>query len=166
MIVVASIGGAHGLDGAVRVRFYSDDADAVCARGDFYTRDADDAPRLRARSVIWSGKFHIVTFNGIMTREAAERLNGTLLYQPRELFPAPEEGEYYYADMIGLAVRRVSDDVAIGRVIEVSTAGASDVLTVRLTDEKGSTIVLPFINDAIPDVDIKGGFLRVADSFL
>ena len=166
MIVVASIGGAHGLDGQVRVRFFSDDPDAVCRRGVLYTRDDKNAPVLKAREILWTGKFHLVTFNGIMTREAAERLNGTLLYQPREVFPEPEDGEYYYADLVGLAARRLDGDGAFGRVIEVSSAGAGDVLTIRLNDEKGSTVMVPFINDAVPVVDIKGGFVRVADAFL
>ena len=55
-----------------------------------------------ARPVGASPDMLVVRFQGVADRNAAEALNGLELSVPRERLPAPEDDEFYHADLIGL----------------------------------------------------------------
>jgi 16S rRNA processing protein RimM len=60
------------------------------------------------------------------------------------------EGEYYYADLIGLPA--VSDTgTPLGTCIAVENFGAGDVIEVRRAD--GKTFMVPFRAEAVPEWD-------------
>ncbi|HOG64693.1 MAG TPA: ribosome maturation factor RimM [Spirochaetota bacterium] len=164
MIVVAKVGGAHGLSGEVRVRFFSDDPEECCARGPLYPADDQGVSPWRVRTLRQGNTMAIVQFEGIRNRAAAEKLNGTLLYQPRECFPDPLDDEYYYADLVGMRVIRADDQQEIGAVTEVFSSGASDILVVRGVD--GKCINIPFINQAVPVVDKDTRTIAILPEFI
>ena len=81
--------------------------------------------RTRAR---WSARAKEVA-----TREDAEALRGLDLYMPRDALPAPDEDEFYFADLIGLAA--VSPDgEALGPIKCVQNFGAGDLLEIAPPD--------------------------------
>ena len=93
------------------------------------------------------------------TREEAEALTGTKLYVPRTRLPAREEDEWYHTDLIGLTAQD-RDGAAIGTVNAVHNFGAGDLLEIRPASG-GSTVVMPFTRETVPEVDVEGGWLRV-----
>jgi len=162
LIPLAKIGGAHGLKGDVRVRFFSDDPAGCCTRAFF-----DQGGReFRCVSFRAGKTMDVAHFEGIDTREGAEALAGSLLYQPRAGFAPAGEDEYYYADLIGLSVLRASDRRPCGTVSDVFQSGASDILTVRAREEGRPAIYLPFTHAALPVVDIQKGIILAEDSYL
>ena len=82
-------------------------------------------------------------------REAAEALRGTLLTVARAALPALADGEYYHADLIGLAVV-AADGAAVGRVAAVENYGAGDILEIEKPD--GKRFMVPFRPEAVPEV--------------
>ncbi len=48
----------------------------------------------------------------------------------RDRLPPPEEGEYYHADLMGLAAQ-TDEGAALGTVVAVLNYGAGDILEVR-----------------------------------
>jgi 16S rRNA processing protein RimM len=167
-VALAQIGSAHGLKGEVRVRFFSDDPAAACARGPFFTSPDPNARQLECASYRPGKTMDVVRFKGIDTREGAEALSGLFLYQPRALFAPPAEDEYYHADLIGLSVLRASDRAPCGSVIDVFRNGANDVLAIRMSagGQKKTTIYLPFTHAALPEVNIEKGIIVAEDSWL
>ena len=103
-------------------------------------------------------KVVLAKLSGVETREAAEALKGLKLYVPRSALPTPEEGEYYYADLIGLAVETL-DGAAFGRVQALYDFGAGDLLEVKTAH--GKLVMLPFTEAAVPVVDVSAGRLVV-----
>jgi 16S rRNA processing protein RimM len=75
---------------------------------------------------------------------------------PRSAFPPPAEGEYYWADLVGLKVVNLQG-VELGRVEEVLQTGANDVLVLQGERER----LLPFIADVIRRVDLAAGLISV-----
>jgi len=151
-ICVARIGAAHGVRGAVKLWTFTEDPLAVQSYGPLMTRDG-------ARSFeianVRAAKDHLVaTFKGVATRNDAEKLNGIELYIPREKLPETDDGEYYYADLIGLAAVDAANE-PIGRVIAIHNFGAGDII--EIAPPKGATMLLPFTNAVVPTVDIEGG---------
>jgi len=93
----------------------------------------------------------------IADRTAAESLKGACIFIPRSAFPAPQEGEYYWVDLIGLDVLN-REGVALGRVRELISNGAQDVLVVE--DEsagpKPRKRLIPFVDAWVDSVDLQG----------
>lgn len=88
---------------------------------------------------------------GIVDRDAAEALKGTLVGVPREALPPVGENEYYWDDLIGLDVVNVGG-ARIGKVESLIETGANDVLCVRGDD--GREHLLPFVATTVLDVDL------------
>ena len=151
-ICVARIGAAHGVRGAVKLWTFTEDPMAVMQYGPLSTKDgARNFEVANAREA----KGHLVaTLKGVATREEAERLNGIELYIPRSKLPATDADEYYHADLIGLAAENAAGE-AIGRVIAIHNFGAGDIIEIATAN--GPTIMLPFSNAVVPEIDLKGG---------
>jgi 16S rRNA processing protein RimM len=130
-IVLAAITGAHGLKGEVRLKLFSDDAEALKRYGSF---DAEGRT-LTPIFVRQAGAGAIARFKELADRTAAEALRGVALTVPREALPPLEEGEYYYADLIGLPVVTPEGD-SVGTVLTVENFGAGDVLDIEKPDGK------------------------------
>ena len=148
-ICVARIGAAHGVRGAVKLWTFTEDPLAVKHYGPLSTKDG-----MRQFEVmhVREAKDHLVaTLKDVATREDAERLNGIELYIAREKLPATDDGEYYHADLIGLAaVNAVNEPV--GRVIAIHNFGAGDII--EIAPAHGPTMLLPFTDAVVPTVDL------------
>lgn len=157
LICVARIGAAHGVRGAVKLWTFTEDPFAVKRYGPLLSRDGKRQFELaQAREA----KDHLVaTFKGVTTRDEAERLNGIELYVAREKLPATDADEYYHADLIGLAAVSTDGD-ALGRVLAIHNFGAGDII--EIAPLKGTTMLLPFTNAVVPEVDIAGGRVVIA----
>ena len=75
---------------------------------------------------------------------------------PRAALPQTQSGEYYWADLIGLAVVNASAQ-PLGRITGILQTGANDVLVVGGERER----LVPFIAEVIRDVDLAAGVVRV-----
>ncbi|KHL25748.1 ribosome maturation factor RimM [Croceibacterium mercuriale] len=142
-IVLAVITGAHGVTGDVRLKLFGDGFASLKAHKAFN----DGA--LTVTTLRDDGKGGAVArFAEVAGRNAAEALRGTLLNVPREYLPPLAEGEYYHADLIGLAV--VSGDGApLGTVVAVENYGAGDILEVERLE--GKTFMVPMRPEAVPE---------------
>jgi 16S rRNA processing protein RimM len=151
-ICVARIGAAHGVRGAVKLWTFTEDPFAVKAYGPLSTKDG--ARHFEVTSAREAKDHLVATFEGVTTRDEAERLNGIELYVPREKLPATEDDEYYHADLIGLAAVTTADE-PLGRVVAIHNFGAGDII--EIAPPSGTTMLLPFTNAVVPTVDIAGG---------
>src|SRR6478609_2905809 len=152
LVCVARIGAAHGVRGAVKLWTFTEDPFAVRSYG---LLSSKDGKRQFEVATARAAKDHLVaTFKGVTTRDEAERLNGIELYVARDKLPATDEGEYYHTDLIGLAAVTTDGD-ALGRVLAIHNFGAGDII--EIAPPTGTTMLLPFTNAVVPEVDIKGG---------
>ena len=88
-------------------------------------------------------------FAEVADRTAAEGLRGTVLTVPRDALPPLGEGEYYHADLIGLAVVD-TDGAAVGTVIAVENFGAGDIIEIEKSDRR--TFMVPLTPAAVPEI--------------
>ena len=79
-------------------------------------------------------------------------LNGSELYVKLSQLPDPDEGEYYWRDLIGLTV--VTDlGVELGSLVDIFETGSSDIYVVR---GESKEYLIPAIADVITLVDLPG----------
>lgn len=156
-VCVAQIGAAHGLKGEVRLWSFTQEPPDFAAYGALETEDG--LRKLEVENARFAKDYFVAKFAGIDERNAAEALRNVKLYVARERLPdVSEDDTFYHADLIGLsAVTR--DNAAFGEVVGVQNFGAGDILEIRRGD--GSTLMLPFTETVVPEIDLKGGTIVV-----
>lgn len=103
------------------------------------------------------GKFLVVKLKDIDDRDQIALLTNAEIVVAREQFPDTAEGDYYWADLIGLTVTTITG-VELGVVDSMLETGANDVLVVKGDRER----LVPWITpDVVTEVDIKNGILKV-----
>jgi len=124
-VTLAAVTGAHGVTGEVRLKLFGEGLDGL----NRHKRFNDGALTLKKLRDDGKGGA-IARFEQVPDRTAAEALRGTALTVPRSALPPLEDGEYYHADLIGLAA--VSDaGEPLGAVVAVENFGAGDVLEIE-----------------------------------
>jgi 16S rRNA processing protein RimM len=157
LVCVARIGAAHGVRGAVKLWTFTEDPLAVRRYGPLLSRDGE---RRFEIAQLREARDHLVaTFKGVATRDEAERLNGIELYVPREKLPATGDGEYYHTDLIGLAAVSTEGE-PLGRILAIHNFGAGDII--EIAPATGTTMLLPFTDAVVPEVDLAAGRVVIA----
>ena len=155
-VTLAAVAGAHGIGGEVRLKLFAESIESLSGHSAVQVGER----QLTLRSVRPGGGGAIARFADVQDRNAAEALRGQLITVSRSALPPLEEGEYYHADLIGLACEG-SDGQALGIVVAVENFGAGDILEIEKPDGKRSMV--PFR----PGVaDLVEGTIRVDPVFL
>jgi 16S rRNA processing protein RimM len=151
-VLIAQIGAAHGVRGEVRLKAFTADPLSVRRYGPLETEDG--VRRFEIEAVRPAGDMLVARLKGVSDRNAAEALKNLRLFVARERLPKPADDEFYYADLVGLAVERPNGQ-AVGTVKAVHNFGAGDLLEIEPAGG-GATLLLPFTEAAVPAVDLKG----------
>ena len=149
-VCVGAVAGAFGVKGEVRLKSFTAEPEDIAAYGPLETEDG--AQRFEAQITGRAKGTLVARLSGIASKEAADALRGTRLYVDRDCLPAPDEDEYYHADLIGLEVYDTGGAL-LGTVKAVLNHGASDLLEIQ-GPGLASTVLLPFTLDAVPTVDL------------
>ena len=109
---------AHGLGGELLLKRFNPSSDLLLELDRVWLKSGDGEYRLGEldRAAV-HGAFLRIGLQGVRSRDAAERLRGTLVCVPREQLPALEPGEYYLVDVIGFEARD-AEGTHVGRVVE------------------------------------------------
>ncbi|HEX8263218.1 MAG TPA: ribosome maturation factor RimM [Allosphingosinicella sp.] len=154
-VALAAIAGAHGIGGEVRLKLFAESADSLKRH-----QRVRVGERHLTLASLKGDRALIARFAEIADRTAAEALRGQLVTVPRSALPPLEEGEYYHADLIGLACETAAGE-PLGRVVAVEDFGAGDILEVEKPD--GRRTMVPF-REGI--ADLVGGRIVADPEFL
>jgi 16S rRNA processing protein RimM len=144
-VVIGVVVAPHGLHGTVRVR----------ASGSGRHLREGLAPivagrRRRISRVRETPKGFLVDLEGIGDRSGAAAFKGEGLGLDRRELDAPEEGEFYVGDLVGLtAISDVGE--ILGTVEETFETPAHEILVVR---KEGDVFYVPFTLEHVPEVDL------------
>jgi 16S rRNA processing protein RimM len=156
LILVGRIAAAHGVRGLVKLQSFTGDPASIGRYGPLVDATGKRRFEVTVQHSVKGGV--IARIAGVADRTAAEKLRGTELYMRRAALPEPAEGEFYHADLVGLAVE-LADGRPFGRVRAVENFGAGDLLAI---DRPGrSQVSLPFTDRAVPVVDLERGRIVV-----
>ena len=103
----------------------------------------------------------VATAQEIDDRNAAKALRGARVFVPRSSFPTANPDEYYWVDLIGLAVAN-REGVELGTVKELLSTGAQTVLVLEYEAEgKTQERMIPFVSAYVDTVDLAGKRITV-----
>ena len=157
-LCLGAIAGAHGLQGAVRVKTFTAAPEAIADYGPL--EDTAGARRFALRLVRVEKGVAIVQIEGVKDRNAADALKGIELFLDRTALPPSEdEEEFYHADLVGLAAVD-TNGVRLGTVRALHDFGAGDLIEV-LPDAGGQPRVFPFTRETVPDIDLAAGAVTI-----
>ena len=155
-ICVAQIGAAHGIRGEVRLRSFTGEPTAIASYGPL---ESEDGTRRFTIETLRPAKDHFVArLEGVSDRNAAEQLTNLRLYVARDRLPPAGDGEFYHADLVGLAAV-TPDGAALGTVTAVHNFGAGDVIEIK--PASGEALLVPFTDAAVPEIDLAAGRMVV-----
>ena len=155
-ICVAQIGAAHGIRGEVRLRSFTGEPMAIASYGPL---ESEDGTRRFTIETLRPAKDHFVArLEGVSDRNAAEQLTNLRLYVARDRLPPAGDGEFYHADLVGLAAV-TPDGAALGTVTAVHNFGAGDVIEIK--PASGEALLVPFTDAAVPEIDLAAGRMVV-----
>lgn len=163
-MLVGYVSGAYGLNGWVRIKPYSTDADALLHAKTWWL----DKPELRDIDMM-QAKYHsgdvVAKLVGVSDREAAEALKGATVQISRSLFPPLADDEFYWVDLIGLSVENLQGE-HLGLVRDLMDNGAHPILCVTAPDVQDAEkpkqeCLIPFVDHFIKTVDQKAKKITV-----
>jgi 16S rRNA processing protein RimM len=155
------VAGPYGVKGWLKILPLTADADTLLAYRQWWLRRRGDVGDWRS-CALESGRMHgntlLVELGGFADREAAAVYAGGDVGVARSALPAAQEGEVYWADLVGLAVVNREGEL-LGQVAAVQDYGAHPVLQVK--DGEGGARLIPFVAAYVDAVDVPGGRIEV-----
>ena len=158
MVVMGRIAAAHGIRGWVKIQPFTEYVDSLLGYRTWWIGHEQGPWReVQVGQCEAHDKTVVAQLPDCPDRTAAEKLKGLLIAVPRSSLPEQEEGEYYWADLIGMAVVNEAGE-SLGTVTNLLETGANEVLSVR--GDSGE-ILIPFVASAIKQVDLKNRTIHV-----
>ena len=115
---------------------------------------------LNVKGVRDQGDAIVCTAPEIPDRDAAEAMKGVRVFVSRATFPKTDDGEFYWVDLIGLAVVN-REQAALGEVVGLIDTGPHCVLRVQPADADADERLIPFVDAYVDAVDMPGRRITV-----
>lgn len=156
-MVLGRIVGLFGVRGWIKVFSYTEPREAVLQYKGWMLGKKEQWQPAKVVEGKRHGKSVIARLEGVEDREAAEALVGKDIRVSKESLPQPEEGQYYWSDLIGLKVVH-RDGTDLGKIDYMLETGANDVMVLKGEKER----LIPFVMDKVViNVDLAAGQVDV-----
>lgn len=165
LVDVGYISGAQGLRGWLKAQPHSADATAMLGARTWWLRPRIGT-QLPVSVTVVQAREHsgsvVVQLEHLTDRTAAEQFKGQIVAVRRADFPAADEDEFYWVDLIGASVVNLHDE-PLGKVDGLLDNGAQQILRVVATSADGAQEerLIPFVKAYVQSVDAKAGQIVV-----
>jgi 16S rRNA processing protein RimM len=186
-VEVGRILGAWGVKGGLKLKPFASDPQALFSSKRWFIEPGDAASALRrpatahvpgaiksptllhVTEVREQGEHIVATAPEVSDRDVAQALAGWRVFVARSSFPQPDDGEFYWIDLIGLDVVN-REGVALGSVSGLIETGPHCVLKVQpaatraeatAAAEAPAERLIPFVDAYVDTVDLPGRLIRV-----
>jgi 16S rRNA processing protein RimM len=152
-VTIGVVVALHGVRGTLRVR--------AVGSGQHIRKNfapVIDGARRKIIAVRQTPKGLLVDVEGIRSREEARSLKGEEIMLDRDELDALEEGEYYVADLVGMAAVDEAGEI-VGTVEDTFETAAHEVLVVREADD--GHFYVPFTLEHVPELDPQAGRITI-----
>jgi 16S rRNA processing protein RimM len=161
-LVVGRIVRPHGVRGEVTVDVRTDDPEARLAAGKVLTTEPTAGGPLTITGARWHAGRLLLSFEAVTTREQAEPLRGVLLVVNSDDLEDPADpDEFCDYQLIGLSVIG-PDGERVGEVTDVLHHGQDLLVVAGAGRRAGTDIMVPFVAELVPEVDLAAGRLVIA----
>lgn len=178
-VEVARVLGAWGVKGGLKLKPFSADPQALFSSKRWWVMPPErpralppgarpvPLPRLlRVLQAREQGDGIVATCQDLDDRDQAEALTGARIFVSRASFPTPDDNEFYWVDLIGLAVHNRAG-LVLGTVTHLIETGPHCVLCIRPPAADGAAaaeageLMIPFVDAYVDRVDREGRIIHV-----
>jgi 16S rRNA processing protein RimM len=151
LICVGHILGAQGVKGWVRVFSNTSPRENIVNYSPWIVEQGGEFRSLGVNGRL-QGRNVLARLEGCEDRNRAEELKGCRIFIDPAQLPRLEAGDYYWSDLIGLAVESLQGE-PLGVIASMLETGADDVMVLSGERER----LIPFaIDDIVREVDLEG----------
>ncbi|MFT5636813.1 MAG: 16S rRNA processing protein RimM, partial [Cognaticolwellia sp.] len=135
-VTLGKVGAVYGIKGWLKIHSFTDDHEAIL---DYFPWSLKLGNKIQSVDITDWRKHNnglVVKVAGIDDRDVAQKLVGSEIFVSEEALSDLPEGEFYWRDLIGMAV--VTDKgYDLGQVSDIMETGANDVLVVKANLKDG-----------------------------
>ena len=163
-IVVGLITSCHGINGQIKVKSLSDFEERFLKPGTRWLQKDNEPP---SKIELTSGykqpgkETFIIKIHGINTRNHAEQLKKYKILVKTKNLPELKKEEFHLLELLNLRVMISENDELkiIGKVVDLENE-KNNLLVVELFKNQ-KKVLIPFVKEIVPQVDIKNNFLII-----
>ena len=163
-LIVGLITSCHGINGQVKVKSLSDFEERFLKPGMRWLQKENEPP---SQIKLTSGfkqpgkETFVIKFQGIDSRNHAEQLKKYKILVKTNELPKLEKEEFHLLELINLQVKTLENNelTTIGKVINLENEN-NNLLVIELFENQ-KTVLVPFVNEIVPLVDIKKKFIII-----
>ncbi|HOY34170.1 MAG TPA: ribosome maturation factor RimM [Piscinibacter sp.] len=173
-VEVGRIIGAWGVKGWFKVQAFATEPQALFSSRRWFLRPPEEPrvarpvgnaaypPYLKIAESREHGEWVVARTVDVVDRSGAEALRGARVFVPRASFPTAGADEFYWVDLMGLAVVNRLDE-PLGSVVGLIDTGAHSVLRVLPEGAQGEAAerLIPFVAQYIDEVSLEQRRIRV-----
>lgn len=155
---VGQVSGVFGVKGWVKVYSFTDPRENILQYSPWILQKNSQIQEVKLLGGRRQGSLVVAELQGISDRDLAAELMGADILIRKQQLPKAGDGEYYWADLIGLEVRN-QEGCKLGKVDYLLETGANDVLVVVDGDVER---LIPFLQQStILKIDLDDGLIIV-----
>ena len=158
LVIMGRVVAPYGVFGWLKIVPDTEVFDGLLNYKTWWLGKDDDWRELTVKEAKTHNDVLVVKLQGIDDRDAAFACKGKQIAVPRALLPKLETEEYYWSDLIGLAVKN-QQGVDFGVVTDVFATGANDVVVAK--SEDGIERLIPYIAQVIVEVSLEAKTMLV-----
>ena len=164
-IIIGRIGDAYGVKGWSHLFSFTDPHENIFNYKQWQIQTNDDQfIPVKLESYKPHGNGYVIKIKDSNDRDQALLLKGKSLAVERAELPVLKKDEYYWSDLVGLAVTNTKGE-SLGVIDHLFETGSNDVIATKITrtetDKKGVTLVteqsilIPYLNTVVKSVDLE-----------
>jgi 16S rRNA processing protein RimM len=158
LVIMGRVVAPYGVFGWLKIVPDTEVFDGLLDYKTWWLGKDDDWRELTVKEAKTHNDVLVVKLQGIDDRDAAFACKGKQIAVPRVLLPKLETEEYYWSDLIGLAVKN-QQGVDFGKITDVFATGANDVVVAK--SEDGIERLIPYIAQVIVEVSLEAKTMLV-----
>ena len=163
-LVVGFITSCHGIKGQVKVKSLSDFEERFLTPGIRWLQKENETP---SKIKLISGfkqpgkETFIIKFEGISTRNHADEIKKFKILVKTNDLPKLNKNEFHLLELINLEVKTQENEElkTVGKVINLENEN-NNLLVIELFKNQ-KKVLIPFVKEIVPLVDIKKNFLII-----
>ena len=163
-LVVGLITSCHGIKGQIKVKSFSDFEERFLMPGIRWLQKDNEPP---SKIKLTSGykqpgkEIYIIKLEGINSRNNADKLKKHKILVKTNQLPKLKKEEFHLLELINLQVKTLENNELklIGKVINLENE-KNNLLVVELLENQ-KTVLIPFVKEIVPLVDIDNNFLVI-----
>jgi 16S rRNA processing protein RimM len=142
IIPIGHISGVHGINGWLKIHSLTEPREAIFEYQPWLVGDNLEAVHIEQGKK--HGKHLIALFETVKDRDQAESLVDRKIAIYRDQLPELRKEEYYWTDLVGLAVQ-LEDGRNLGTIRYMLATGANDVMVVQGELQSERERLIPFV---------------------